>query len=338
MGIFRRRFADLGRSLIAHERAYGYYSRAFSVLIVAAAIAMAVIAAVMVQQSPYVDPACRDNPDTNKDNVQVTNIQLARGPEKIRNQLAGKMSLTSQGPPDAAICIAERAGQFQRQLSMDSALFIPAYLLLTGFTLCWLAAVSVHAKDATGRWLSPNSSFLATLLVSGAAVLLLAWLDASENRATIELLEFASGVGALADPISSELGKAVVSANDASLWKWLATSFWATTLAVSVWYQREVLTTALKPRNFWQRAVNALPMLFVVLALFAAVTMFVGSAGAMLVHPADTSTWVDVVQALIVTGFFVMMAGGLALMCLGIVFLKTSADLLHHSSQRIVQD
>lgn len=318
---FRRRLQGLGGSMRQHERSHGHYSRAFGLLIQLAVLALAILAIVMAQQQPYADVACRVRSDAAQARVLALDIELARTSGEIRQRLAGEMALTRTGPVPATICIAERADRYTRLLALDGALFIPAYLLLAGLVICWLLAMSVHAVEADGHWRPPRRAFARLLLLSAVTVLVTAWLDARENRAALTVLELASGLGALAQPMAAGLDHAVAAAYRDSLHKWLATAAWTATLAALVWHQRSVLARACG--SGWRgRAGRVLMVLFIVLAGASTLALLIGAGGGLLFASSGTNGAAPWIHALIAAGFVAVAGCGLALSLLDFVRSK----------------
>lgn len=316
----RRLLQWLSDSMRRNERAHGFYSRAFGVLIWVAVLAMLIVSFVMAQQSPYASAACRAQPDAAHDKVLATDIELAQSPHELRSHLAGKLKLTRAGPEPAAICVAERADRYARLLTLDATLFIPAYLLLAAFSLCWLLAMSVHtAKDAEGQWATPRRGLMVWLGLSALAVLGTSWLDSAENRAALQVLERASGIGALVEPMSAELLAAMSAAYQASLYKWLATAAWAATLAAPFWHQRATLAAACGSKSSWRGLIGrVLIHAFIGLALVATLALLIGSVGGLSMNDAP-ARWIP---GLILAGFIAVSLCGLVLALLEAVRIK----------------
>lgn len=310
----------LSDSMRRNERAYGFYSRACGVLIWVAVLAMLIVSFVMAQQSPYATAACRAQPAAAHEKVLATDIELAQSLHELRSHLAGRLELTRDGPEPAAICVAERADRYARLLALDATLFIPAYLLLTAFSLCWLLAMSVHtAKDAEDQWATPRRGLMVWLGLSALAVLGTSWLDSAENRAALQVLERAGGIGALVEPMSAELQAAMSAAYQASLYKWLATAAWAATLAAPFWHQRATLAAACGPKSSGRgRTGRVLIHAFIGLALLATLTLLIGSVGGLLMPAAPAPC----VRFFILAGFIAVSLCGLVLALLEAVRLK----------------
>lgn len=319
----RRLLEGLADSMRDDEHAHGHYSRALGMLIRVAVVAMVIVAVVMAGQAPYANAACRMNADAAQTPVLATDIELAHAPQVLRQHLAGSMKMTPDGPPADMICVAERAERHARLLALDGALFIPAYLLLTVFSLCWLLAMSVHSVNVAVR---PARATLRLLLgLSAVAVLITGWLDSGENRAAMLLLERASGVGALADPLSTDLAVAVGAAYRASLYKWLASGVWAATLAAAFWHQRATLIVACGGVSPWRsRVCWGLVHGFIGLAVVAALALLAGPFGALVGRDVKPAWVLPLIQA----GFIGVSLCGPVVAVLDIVRTKRISALI----------
>lgn len=318
--VMLRLLRGLGGSMRRHERAHGHYSRACAFLVWLALGAMVVLALLMTPRRPYTDAACRASPDAASAHVQPLDIELARTVAELRRLLAGTLTLTDAGPIEAAVCVAEQVARHRGLLALDDALFIPSYLVLGVAVLGWLLAMSVHTRQADGRWARVRPALPWLLWLSALSAAGVAWLDGVENDAALRVLELSDGLGALAAAGAPDLADAVADAYAAALHKWLAVAAWAASLGAVVWYQR---TTLVNTCGSPQRARGRIGRALVGLVLWTSAAAALALAGGVVLGLLSAAAPVDrgpaTVRALIGGGFTAFGLSALSLALLDLV-------------------
>jgi hypothetical protein len=239
--------ADLSMAVREDEQRHHHYSRALAWVLFVLIAAMGVVMATMTAAgAPSAERACREAAHAGAAPGAALELPLAADAAALR-------PLLLYGAP--ARCVEAQALGQRSVLALDSALFIPAYVLLTLAVLAWMSAVAVHARAADGRRRPlPRAAVVAMLLVI-AAVALTAVLDARENRAANAVLQVAMGGGAMDTAQLPALDSLVAAMRTSSLYKWLAAGVWMLGFTVLAYSLRDALAQPAWPagRARWRR-------------------------------------------------------------------------------------
>ncbi|MEX8493928.1 hypothetical protein [Sphaerotilus sp.] len=293
----RKEFTGLYEGMLADEQQHQHYSRALGWLVAVLLTAIAVLGMVAAAGHPAANPVCRTAGDGLPDRIAPLSLELARTPGEVSTLLRGRSAM-QQGVPvslDEAVCIEARIARHRDLLGLDSALFIPLYVLLALAALGWILAASVPPEEGDppdrDRHRSLPRYLLWLALVSVVCVGVTATLDAAENRAAWQVLDVASGQGALDPATLNDWQTRVTDARAASLRKWLACAAWATTLALLAGSQRQALARPEQPpQHAGLRRVLVAGL--IALGVFAATAVLLGAILGMGLSGAHVDMWV----------------------------------------------
>lgn len=294
-----------------------FYSRAVGWTIAVLLLAGILLGFTATSGDPPRYPECRVAAQGKPITAQPLVLELARGP----TALAGLLAANHPVPPtlDTAVCSEERVARYRDALGLDSALFIPLYIVLGTLVLGWMLVVRMGVDKNDQQHFPELRRVLALALVPTAVMLVTAYLDVAENEAAQHVLDLAVGQGALLNDASTHLAAAINATRHSSLLKWLAAGVWMATFAGMAWWLKPALALATGKLD-GRRWPKLLSTLLVVIGFLAALTLL---AGAVLgwVGPASADKWV---RSLLLAGFGLFFA----FPCLVLV-LQFSPAMIH---------
>ena len=128
--------------------------------------------------------------------IEPMQLELERDALRVRRLLRGPDEIRYPTPPaySEALCVEARAGRHRDLLGLDSAVFIPLYLMLGLCALAWYYFLALRARGADwARRGRVPLALIAWLLASAALLAVAAWRDAAENKAAQAVLDYALG-------------------------------------------------------------------------------------------------------------------------------------------------
>lgn len=282
------------------ERDHHHYSLALGWLLGLLLLAVVAVGLVAASAQPLAHPACRSVQSGLPPAIQPLALELVRDPQALRDLLRGQPRLAYAAPAEVteAMCIQDRAARHRAVLSLDSALFIPLYVLVTLVALGWVLAVSVHLREPNGRH-RPLPRWLPWLLLASLSVVgVTAGLDVVENSAAWRLLDLSVVLGARVEQVAVDHARA------ASMHKWLVAGAWAASLALLSWLQRAALALPAWPgqNDRWPRR---LVWLLIATGVCAALTLLAGAGLGLAGAPPAMELWL---RRLLTLGFATVLA------------------------------
>lgn len=300
--------------LLRDERRRQFYSRALGWVMLGLLIAIGVLGVVGADRQVSAHPDCRAARPAPPP-ILPMGLELAADPAAVRALLRGPegISFPAANPQAERMCTEDRIERHRALLRLDSALFIPLYLMLGGTALAWHLALALRARgvDWARRGRLP-ASLPAALVASALALGLTAVLDVAENQAAHAVLDRALGGLAPVELATQAWRTAVSELHAASLRKWAAFAAWAATLGLIAVLRGRSLA---QPRGGmcrrrWSARVAGL---LAASAWAAALLVAIGTARAALAStPADTAA----AQGWIGAGFATIFLHALVLLVL----------------------
>ena len=266
--------------LLHDERRHQFYSRALGWVMFVSMVAIVVLGVVAAGQRAPADPECRAASAALPPAIEPMQLELERDALRVRRLLRGPDEIRYPTPPaySEALCVEARAGRHRDLLGLDSAVFIPLYLMLGLCALAWYYFLALRARGADwARRGRVPLALIAWLLASAALLAVAAWRDAAENKAAQAVLDYALG-GAPITGSASDWRGTVATMHAASVCKWSALAVWAATLAVLAGLRRRSLSL---PRGSERRRRWSAGVAWLVLASALVATVALG-AGAVL--------------------------------------------------------
>jgi hypothetical protein len=129
--------------LLHDERRHQFYSRALGWVMFVSMVAIVVLGVVAAGQRAPADPECRAASAALPPAIEPMQLELERDALRVRRLLRGPDEIRYPTPPaySEAICVEARAGRHRDLLGLDSAVFIPLYLVRRRLGAPWSRAI-----------------------------------------------------------------------------------------------------------------------------------------------------------------------------------------------------
>lgn len=283
--------------LLRDERRHQFYSRALGWLMLLLMLAIALLGVLAAGGRAPEHPECRAATGALPAAIEPLRLELAREPAQVRGLLRGVEEIAYPVPPPhaEALCVEARVARHRDVLGLDSAVFIPLYMMLGMAAFAWYYFLALRARgpDWACRAELPGT-LVAWLLVSALVLVAAALLDIAENQAAHKVLD---ETVASASAVPSRA--AVDAMHRASVAKWAAVAAWAATLTVLAGLRRRSLSL---PRGSLRRRRWCAGLAWMLLSSALAATLALG-VGAALAGGSSTEAMDERARCLLGIGF-----------------------------------